>query len=530
VNPNFPHHPMMISSSQAGRFTLMALAAALSCSAFGQSVVPPPDAGQVLRDLRAPLQGPAPGSATLTVPPETAPAADNGERFAVRRIQISGATQIDEARLRPLVASLEGTETTLGGLRQAAQRITQYYRERGFIVARAYVPAQQIAEGSVRIEVLESELDAVNFDNRSLVRTDVLAASVQAQQLRGKPVAADAMDRTLLLLSDLPGVGNVGGNLRPGDRVGTSDLLVNADPDKAVEGELSADTYGNRYTGQNRVSGRVTVNSPRGVGDRLDLRATVSDEKLLSGRVAYDTPLNGDGLRAGVALSSTRYELGKEFARLDASGTARTASAYASWPLLRGLDRNVWLAGSLEYRQLRDKVELTGSDTEKNAKVATLEAYGDLTDSFAGGGYNSWRVAGSAGRLEIETPFAVAFDAAGASTAGSYRKLQVNASRLQALPAKFTLAVLGSGQVASKNLDSSEKFVLGGAYGVRAYPQGEGVGDDGWLLNVELRREIAAGVQAVAFYDAGGTRFSHDAYAAGRNHQTLRGYGVGLHG
>lgn len=521
---------MTISSSHAGRFTLLALAVAASCQAFAQSTVVPPDAGQVLRDLRTPLQPPTPGSATLTVPPETSAAADNGQRFPVRRIQVSGVRRFDEAELHKLVAPLEGTETTLGGLRQAAQRITQYYRERGFIVARAYVPAQQIAEGTVRIEVLESELDAISFDNRSIVRTDVLAAIVQAQQMQGRPVEADATDRALLLMSDLPGVGNVSGNLKPGERVGTSDLVVSAEPGKALEGEISVDNYGNRYTGQNRVNARVSFNSLREVGDRLDLRGAVSNEQLLSGRAAYDTPLGHNGLRGGVALSSTRYELGREFSALEASGTARTVSAYGSWPLVRGLNRNVWLAGSLERRELRDKVELIESDTRKHANVATLEAYGDLADALGGGGYNTWRIAGNAGRLNIETPAAQAYDAAGPNTAGSYRKLQLGLSRLQNLPAHFTLAAIGSGQIASKNLDSSEKFVLGGAGGVRAYPQGEGVGDDGWLLNLELRRPIVAGLQASVFYDVGGTRFSHDVFAAGVNKQTLRGYGVGLQG
>lgn len=521
---------MTISSSHACRFSLLALALTASFSAVGQSAAVVPDAGQVLRDLRTPLQAPTPGAATVTLPPETNAPADSGQRFAVRRIQIGGVHRLDEAELHRLVAPLEGSETTLGALRQAAQRITQYYRERGFIVARAYVPAQQIADGIVHIEVLESELDGIDFDNRSMVRTDVLQAIVQAQRLPGNPITADALDRALLLMSDLPGVGNVSGNLKPGARVGTSDLMVSAEPGKAIEAEISADNYGNRYTGQSRVNARVALNSLRNVGDRLDLRGTVSEEKLLSGRAAYDTPLGSDGLRGGVAVSSTHYELGREFASLEASGNARTVSAYGSWPLVRGLNRNVWLAGSLEYRELRDKVRLTDSETAKHASVATLEAYGDLADTLGGGGYNTWRVAGSAGRLNIATPSAREYDAAGPATAGSYRKLQVGVSRLQSLPGNFSFAAIGAGQFASKNLDSSEKFVLGGANGVRAYPQGEGVGDDGWLLNLELRRPLVAGLQASVFYDVGGTRFSHDAFAAGSNHQTLRGYGVGLQG
>ena len=43
------------------------------------------------------------------------------------------------------------------------------------------------------------------------------------------------------------------------------------------------------------------------------------------------------------------------------------------------------------------------------------------------------------------------------------------------------------GQLAFDNLDSSEKMELGGAYGVRAYPEGEAFGDEGYIATAEAR-------------------------------------------
>ena len=511
------------------RLNLCALALAAAFPAFAQTLTPP-DAGQVLRDLRPAPEAPVRGRATLNLPAEADASTEAGQRFLVRQIRVEGVQVLDKAEVRALVAPLEGQQLSLGDLRQLAQRITQLYRQHGYIVARAFVPAQQVSDGSVLISVLESELGAYRFDNRSLLSDAVLAPVVEAQRLQGQPINADALDRTLLLLADLPGVANVSGNLQPGDRVGTSDLIITAEPGKHVDADFSIDSYGNRYTGQNRLNARVTINGLSDHGDRLDLRGTAADEGLLSGRAAYDLALNNDGLRGGVALSSTHYELGHEFASLDASGTVHTASLYASWPLVRGLNRNVWLSGHLEWRKLRDRVRTTASQTDKQIQAATFEANGDLADALAGGGYNTWRIAGTAGSLQIDSAAALALDAAGPRTSGGYTKLQLGASRLQNLPGNFTLAVIGSAQWAGNNLDSSEKFVVGGAYGVRAYPQGQGVGDEGWLLNLELRRMLVPGLQASVFYDAGGAKYSHQAYATGRNRETLRGYGVGLTG
>jgi hemolysin activation/secretion protein len=91
------------------------------------------------------------------------------------------------------------------------------------------------------------------------------------------------------------------------------------------------------------------------------------------------------------------------------------------------------------------------------------------------------------------------------------------------------------GQLASKNLDSSEKMELGGAYGVRAYPEGEAYGDQGYILSLEARLRLATlsermggHVQAVAFVDNGSVTLNKSAWAPGPNHRTLSAAGVGL--
>jgi hemolysin activation/secretion protein len=88
-----------------------------------------------------------------------------------------------------------------------------------------------------------------------------------------------------------------------------------------------------------------------------------------------------------------------------------------------------------------------------------------------------------------------------------------------------------NGQVASKNLDSSEKFYLGGPGGVRAYPSSEAGGSDGMLLNVEARLRLSDDVTVSAFYDWGQVRVNHDndfSGAAANNRLRLQGAGLGL--
>ena len=139
----------------------------------------------------------------------------------------------------------------------------------------------------------------------------------------------------------------------------------------------------------------------------------------------------------------------------------------------------------------------------------------------------------SGGRINIESPGARVVDDASARTQGHFDKLNFNLLRLQSLGERLSAYMSLAAQKGSKNLDSSEKFLLGGANGVRAYPQGEASGDTGYLATLELRYVLnwpaAPGVlQPFAFVDAGGVTLNENPFAAGNNRRNLAGGGLGL--
>ena len=91
------------------------------------------------------------------------------------------------------------------------------------------------------------------------------------------------------------------------------------------------------------------------------------------------------------------------------------------------------------------------------------------------------------GVTSTSPPPARAIYAASSRRNGTYGKLQFSVAHLQQLAGPISLYGALRGQVASKNLDSSEQMALGGAYAVRAYPEGEAYGDQGYVANLEAR-------------------------------------------
>jgi hemolysin activation/secretion protein len=499
---------------------LLPFALFASTAAFAQQ---PPDAGQILRDT-----GPAPGLPAPKVPTTSVEegkplAAPDGQRIAVKGFRVTGATAFPEAELLALLADAADKELSLAELDGLAARITRHHREAGYLVARAYLPAQDVSSGTIEIAVLEGRLGTVSVTDGAGLSASALApldALVSGQAIRSQE-----MERSLLALSDLPGV-EVKSTLRPGAAVGTSDFLVEVAPGPAVSGSVDIDSFGNRYTGSHRLGTSLFWNNPAGLGDQASLRLQKSDGDFDYLRVGYQLPLGVHATRIGASWSEMRYGLGEDFAPLKADGEATVSSLYLLHPFLRG--RQASLYGQLQYddKRLTDRVGSTATETDKTLGNWTAGVNANFTDSIGGGGSNSVALAYTRGHLGLDAATA-AIDVATARSAGSYSKWSASFQRLQRLTDGLSLSLAYAGQRAGKNLDSSEKFALGGTQGVRAYPQGEAAGDEGQLLTAELRWQVSDAWQAQAFYDDGRVKINRDPWAAGDNTRLLAGYGVG---
>jgi hemolysin activation/secretion protein len=493
-----------------------------------------PDAGQTIRELERPnSREPVPmqGVPRLTATPELAfPAAESPDesRFKVNSIVITGATSIPMDELSALVFPWVGREVSFTELRQAAARISQHYQDMGYLLARAYLPEQTPEGGVVTIDVLEGKLSALKLRNSTRINDSRLYGLTE-KLTPGKAVKSQAMDRALLLIKELPGVAGVNALLQPGDTVGTTELLVDVLPGPFITGSVEADNYGSTYTGSYRLGSTIYVNSPAGLGDQLSMRVQASNHKLYYGRLAYRIPIGKDGWKIGLAYGASSYHLGRQYTVLDANGSTQGLSMFASYPFVQSQSLVVTGTVSAEQRQLHDRLDSFNVDNSKSTKLlsTTLAASGRRSAS-------SWNAFATytAGNLDIRTPSSRNLDNISARTHGGFGKLNFYANGQYRLSGPWSVLATVNGQLASKNLDSSEKFSLGGADGVRAYPQGEGVGDEGYLLTTELRYALdpksLGQIELGAFIDHGAVRINRNPYMEGTNRRQLSAVGVNM--
>ncbi|MES2634194.1 MAG: ShlB/FhaC/HecB family hemolysin secretion/activation protein [Pseudomonadota bacterium] len=487
--------------------------------------------GQLLQIPPSPVQPRAAPQVRIEQRNKTTPPATDEVKVRVQSLRVTGATVFSQPDLLALTGFVPGTQLSLSQLQAMAARITAHYRSRGYFVALAYVPAQEISDNAVTIAVSEGRYGSIAVRNSTNLSEGIAQGALQGLN-GGDYILQEPLESRLLVLSELPGV-VVSSTLAPGVVAGTSDLLVDITPGARFSGSVDADNAGNRYTGQYRVGATLNLNNPLGLGDVASLRLLTSGSGLHYARASWQRQL-GRGT-VGVAYSWLDYELGKEFAPLQAHGSARVASVFGRYPIERSRSSNLYAQLNYDWKSFNDRVDSTGGETDRKSGVLTASLFGDRTDTWGGGGYTTYLAALSSGVLDIETPAARAADALTARSDGSFGKLAFNASRVQRLGAgPFSVYGSISGQVASKNLDSSEKMVLGGMNAVRAYPEGEAYADEGVLLNLELRYDLAKPatlpgyMQLVAFVDAGSVTTNHSPWVAGTNHRTLSGAGFGL--
>ena len=474
------------------------LVALLSPLVFAQTAPPPPppNAGSVLQQVQPALVPPpsAQPLPPLSVPRAVAaPTAGAGGRVDVKGFRIAGLPTAQAEPLLPPLQKYVGAGKTLADLEDAAKDVEVVLQRQGLFLAQVYVPEQTLADGVVTLQVLEGRIGAVKVEVEPGVRVAPERLDRIVAILRGNPVAhRDLVERALFILGDLRGIA-VSTALTPGDKVGHADLLVKVAKGADFATTLDIDNGGSLYTGKVRVNAGFDWFNPTGRGDVASLRAQVTTNlgaKFL--RASWLTPINAAGTKFGVAASFLKYELGSAiFSSLDADGTAEAYSLQLLHPLVRSRNNNVFLQASTDYRRFKDRVQAVPLVMRKDiVPYATLGVVGDFRDTFAGGGITNYSLGVVGGRLRIKTEDEVVVDRANYRSAGSYAKLQVGASRLQVLPNKHYLYLSALGQLASKNLDSSEKFSLGGPYGVRAYPSPESPTDSGLITTWEYRAPL----------------------------------------
>jgi hemolysin activation/secretion protein len=460
-----------------------------------------------VQDTLPPPKPPVPAAPAQLVFPVAPPPIEhdrNARRFTVNSFRFSGNTVYSERTLKRLVERFLDLQLNLYDLTRAADVVTQLYRDEGYLIARAVIPAQKVEQGIVHIEIIEGRVGRVIFEgNRRYSR-----AALQRRMpglAPGVLITSGAMEHDLLLLNDLPGL-TARATLEPGKEFGTTDIRIRVE-EKTFSGYVQPNNQGRKEIGQWRTDGGVNVNNMLGFGDQLSFQGIVSQSNLMHySRLGYSIPLTAQGTRLELGYAATDYSLAGDLAVLDIEGDVRSREISVVHPYLRSRSQN--LSFNLGYRTTRLRQRALGVEISDNS----IGLYNP--------GVRYSQIGADASVSTLSTQFYTNFrtNTSGTRQDAEQLKVELEGTHLRGLNRNWDLYLRGLVVQSHEPLADSEKFALGGPGNVRGYRSSELRGDKGWLATVELRRQISVfntlGLVGF-FYDAGVVKFQAPGFLDG---------------
>ena len=441
--------------------------------------------------------------------------------FRLARIDIvQDGTQLNEDELSRKAAAYTERTISEAELNTLLGDLTAYARSHGYPAAAAYLPPQTNADGALTIRILAGRYGNIRIENSAAVGDGQIRRLAHALHT-GAPIEGRRLEKALYNIAALGGV-EAAGLLSPGADFGTSDLTIRVKDGQRQSYVLYSENYGSKSSGRYRYGVQASLSNITRSGDRLSLAATLSNEDLRNYSINYTRPVGMDGSMLGLGVSRMDYELSGAFRRLGAAGHADTVSLFGTSPLLRTSRDTLSLTYGWDYRKLEDEYKNVGMTLEKHSNAAHIGVRGEMVRPRTRLTYDLTAYHGT-----IASDSAMAErQMRRAGTEGSFTKGVLNLGVRQELGGRFHLNVRTQFQAAGDNLDSSEEIYLGGANGVRAYPQGEGSGDSGYLASAELvYRTSIPHLDLSTYYDTGHVIYAHDGADGGT---TLSGWGIGV--
>jgi hemolysin activation/secretion protein len=450
----------------------------------------------------------------------------------VKGFLFNGNTVIAKEQLESITEPYIGQPLELPLLESAAQAVTDYYRKKGYTLASAYVPQQDIKFGVVELAVLEGRIGDITVSGNKHYSSSFIKGHF-AQAMEENVARNDSLERGLLLLNEYPGL-KTSATLEPGKSAGATDMHVTAEDKRPLHFMLDMNNYGFNNISRYRFGVGVEVGNVLVDGGTLTLNGIMGNHpnQLLFGMANYSMPIGVHGTKLLVGGSEGKFDVGAELAALQIRGRITTGDIALTHPFIKSRFQN--LLGEVGFSAKHNKLTLLDNQiSDDNIRALKLGVNWDRLD-LSGRWYASiYGFQGLGQFLGGMSDNSVQSTRQGADN--RFTKATLAAGRIQSLSHNMLLVVKGSGQITTGPVVVIEQMLLGGPDSVRGYQLGERFVDEGYTVSAETRIPFFPSLVPTALKETQGAIFID--YGAGllrnpspgeQRSTSMTGTGVGL--
>lgn len=487
---------------------LMALAAPPALAQVAPVIPGPADITRIRPE--APLTTPPSSvpieAAPTPAPAEAAPPGAEEVPITIRHLEVQGMTRFTPAEMEPYYREYLDRPATLDALWKISAAITRHYRDRGYFLSRAYVPAQEIEDGRVTIRVVEGFIGTVAVPER--YRDNRVMVELTRQLTAERPLSYQRLESILLRLNDLPGLGFRSVlDAWPEGGEGASQLTLEP-VRRAPTGQLLVNNHGSRFVGpyQGVASYRHSLIDNH---DTEVVLSTASNPRELKFGFVRHTVTLAPAFQLEMGGSHILSSPGASLTANDIDSQATELDVRLLYHLLRQRDYNLTLFAGLDGRNTNtDMLGNTAPLTRERIRALRIGVEFDAADPFGGYHLGEFRISRGLDALGASQENELYLSRMEASP--TFSKAEINLTRIQALSPEWALLTGFAGQAGSGALYSAEEFGYGGQRFGRAYDPSEITGDHGVAVSIETRymglepwHDIA--ITPFVFYDLGKT-------------------------
>ncbi len=459
---------------------------------------------------------------------------EDGDGILISSIVFEGNTVIASEELSAAVQDYVGQPLSMEEMGELTDLITLVYQEKGYVLARAFLPEQEIADGALKIAIAEGRIGKIKVTGKTHYHERVVKRYFGAQEKLGV-VKESALETGLVLSNEIPKL-KTDIVLKEGEKAGEVDMLVNVKDSSLVTFGLDAgldyNNFGSVYTSRNRFG--ATANIYDHVwGSELKIRGVVGDNIEDSALITGDwqVPVNRYGTYVAANYVTANYLIGEGLEFMGLGGDTEMYGVRVAHPLITKKNKRLELAAGYLHKNVESLI--SGSKRIDVTNTFNVGFSFDNLDRFLGKNivFAEYRH----GALKPLDEYLWSDPDA----APSYSIVKADVARIQKIYGYTSLLARGSGQYTAERLVSSEQFVIGGYGSVRGWEPATDIGDSGYTLSAELMlappfvaEKKAFGLRAsqmfqlAAFYDFGQV-YRNDPDAGVLDTRTLAGFGAG---
>ncbi|EAI6341298.1 ShlB/FhaC/HecB family hemolysin secretion/activation protein [Campylobacter jejuni] len=413
---------------------------------------------------------------------------------------------LDEQVLQEALNDYKKESISVQDLQDIANIISYYVQVSGYPAATAYIPQQELKD-QIQINITLGVLGKYVVQNNSSVRDYAIESKLPNH--KGEIITTKLVEDAVYKVNEMYGIQTLA-SLKAGDNPGETDVVIETTPsDSFVSVLFYGDNYGIKESGRYRGGASMSFNNIAHQGDSLNAYLQRSDEAQTNYSISYTTFLGN--LKITPSYSKRNYALGGAYKNANFIGTSENLGIDLKYPLWITTYNSFYLTSSYYHKKLSNsRLNIMTIDKSSDTISFSIEGVynGISNDSFSYSANVSYGNVKDGGTTILGMSSKTDGDGF-----GKFAKLNVNLNNAYFFNDTFThLFSLNYQQVVNgATLDSSETISLGDPYGVRAYNNGDGEGDNAVVASFGLRMATPLkDFYITPFYDIGYSWYEND--------------------